>query len=105
MDGSYYQIIARTLAGERPVDEQTDASVAILAERMERLRSHGGLLVAGPNNSGRNRHMERTLNDKHRAEFRASGINDETIVAAGVYSTDGNVIRMCSIFCTKMANP
>ena len=43
MDGSYYQIIARTLAGERPADEQTDASVAILAERMERLKSHGGL--------------------------------------------------------------
>lgn len=45
MDGSYYQIIARTLSGERPLDEQTDASLAILAERMERLRRHGGLFA------------------------------------------------------------
>jgi hypothetical protein len=43
MDGSYCQIVARTLAGERPVDERTHTSVAILAERLERLRSHGGL--------------------------------------------------------------
>jgi hypothetical protein len=45
MDGSHYQIIARTLAGERPVDEQTHASMAVLTERMERLRSHGGLFT------------------------------------------------------------
>ena len=43
MDGSYYQIVARTLAGERPVDEQAHASIAVLAERLERLKSHGGL--------------------------------------------------------------
>ena len=45
MDGSYYQIISRTLAGVRPADERTEASVAVLAERMERLRSHGGLFA------------------------------------------------------------
>jgi hypothetical protein len=45
MDGRYYQIVARTLAGERSVDEQTHASVAVLAERLERLRSHGGLFT------------------------------------------------------------
>lgn len=45
MDGSYCQIVARTLAGERPVDEQTHASIAILAERLERLKSHGGLFT------------------------------------------------------------
>lgn len=45
MDGSYCQIVARTLAGERPVDEQTHASVAVLAERLERLKSHGGLFA------------------------------------------------------------
>jgi hypothetical protein len=45
MDGRYYQIVARTLAGERSVDEQTHASVAVLAERLERLKSHGGLFT------------------------------------------------------------
>lgn len=45
MDGRYYQIVARTLAGERSVDEQTHASVAVLAERLERLKSHGGLFA------------------------------------------------------------
>jgi len=42
MDGSYYQIVARTLVGERPVDERTHASVAVLAERLERLKGQGG---------------------------------------------------------------
>ena len=45
MDGSYCQVLARTLAGERPVDEQTYASAAILGERLERLRAHGGLFA------------------------------------------------------------
>lgn len=45
MDGSYCQIVARTLAGERPFDEQSQASVAVLAERLERLKSHGGLFA------------------------------------------------------------
>ena len=45
MDGSYCQVVARTLAGERPIDEQTHASVAILGERLERLKSHGGLFA------------------------------------------------------------
>ena len=45
MDGSYCKVVARTLAGERPVDEQTHASVAILGERLERLRAHGGLFA------------------------------------------------------------
>lgn len=43
MDGSHCQIVARTLAGERGLDEQTFASVAVLAERLERIKSHGGL--------------------------------------------------------------
>ena len=45
MDNSYCQVVARTLAGERPVDEQTHASVAILGERLERLKEHGGLFA------------------------------------------------------------
>jgi hypothetical protein len=45
MDGSYYQVVARTLAGERPVDEQTHASVAILSERLGCLKEHGGLFA------------------------------------------------------------
>ena len=45
MDGSYCQIVARTLAGERPIDERTHASVAVLAERLERLKSQGGLFA------------------------------------------------------------
>jgi len=45
MDGSYCQIVARTLAGERPVDERTHASVAVLAERLERLKGQGGLFA------------------------------------------------------------
>ncbi len=45
MDGSYYRIVAGTLAGERPVDEQTRVSMTVLAERLERLKSHGGLFA------------------------------------------------------------
>jgi len=45
MDGCYCQVVARTLAGERPVDEHTHASVAILGERLEHLKEHGGLFA------------------------------------------------------------
>lgn len=45
MDGSNCQVVARTLAGERPVDEQTHAAVAILGERLGRLKEHGGLFA------------------------------------------------------------
>jgi hypothetical protein len=39
---NHCRIVGESLAGDRPVDEQTCASVAILAERLERLqrRSH-----------------------------------------------------------------
>jgi hypothetical protein len=33
-----FRIVSETLAGERPVDEQTHVAVAILAERLQRLR-------------------------------------------------------------------
>ena len=46
MNGSHCQVVARTLAGQRPIDEQTHASLTVLAERLERLRSHGGLFSA-----------------------------------------------------------
>jgi len=39
------RIVGRSLAGERPVDEKTYASVAILAERLERLQHSGGLFA------------------------------------------------------------
>jgi len=42
MDGSHCQIVANTLAGDRPVDEHTFASVAVLTERLDRLKSQGG---------------------------------------------------------------
>jgi hypothetical protein len=45
MDGSHYQIIADTLAGRRPVDEQTHTSLAVLTERLECVKSHGGLFA------------------------------------------------------------
>jgi hypothetical protein len=41
MDGSHCQIVANTLAGDRPVDEHTFASVAVLTERLERLKGQG----------------------------------------------------------------
>jgi hypothetical protein len=37
------RIVSETLAGERPVDEQTHAAVAILAERLERLKQSSSL--------------------------------------------------------------
>ena len=45
MDGSHYQIVAGTLAEGRPVDEQTFASVAILAERLEFLKGQSTLFA------------------------------------------------------------
>jgi hypothetical protein len=43
MDSS--RIVAASLAGERPVDEQTHAAVAILAERLERLQQSSSLFA------------------------------------------------------------
>jgi hypothetical protein len=42
---SHLRIVGESLAGERPVDEQTCASVAILAERLERLKQSSGLFA------------------------------------------------------------
>ena len=39
------RIVNETLAGERPVDEQTQAAVAILAERLERLKQSSRLFA------------------------------------------------------------
>ena len=41
MDSNYHQILGKTLAGEREVDEQAFASLAILTERLERLKKLG----------------------------------------------------------------
>lgn len=40
------QIVGQSLVGERPVDEQTGLSMAILADRLERLKQ-GSSLFAG----------------------------------------------------------
>ncbi len=42
-DSSHWQIVRNSLSGERAVDEQTHASVAILAERLERLKDLDGI--------------------------------------------------------------
>lgn len=39
------RIVSESLAGERPVDEQTQAAVAILAERLQQLK-HSSPLFA-----------------------------------------------------------
>jgi hypothetical protein len=44
MDG-HFRVVGRSLAGTRPVDEQTYASVAVLSERLERLRRSNGLFA------------------------------------------------------------
>ncbi len=44
MDG-HFCILGRSLSGERPVDEQTHASVAVLNERLEHLKKHSGLFA------------------------------------------------------------
>ena len=38
MDSNHCRIVAKSLAGEREVDEQTFASLAILGEKLERLK-------------------------------------------------------------------
>jgi hypothetical protein len=41
MELDHWQVLTKGLAGDRPVDEQTLTSLAILGERLERLkRSH-----------------------------------------------------------------
>jgi hypothetical protein len=39
------RIVGECLSGERPVDEQTCTSVAVLTERLERLRQSNSLLA------------------------------------------------------------
>lgn len=39
------QIVSQSLAGERLADEQTGMSMAILAERLERLKQSSGLFA------------------------------------------------------------
>lgn len=39
------RIVNESLAGERPVDEQTQAAVAILAERLQRLQQSSSLFA------------------------------------------------------------
>jgi hypothetical protein len=41
MDSNHWQIVERTLAGQRPVDEETFASLAILTERLQRVKRLG----------------------------------------------------------------
>ena len=38
MDSNHCRVVAESLAGERDVDEQTFASLAILGEKLERLK-------------------------------------------------------------------
>ena len=42
---SHCRIVGESLAGERPVDERTYASVEVLAERLERLKQSSSLLA------------------------------------------------------------
>ena len=39
------RIVSESLAGERPVDEQTQTAVAILAERLQRLQHRSPLFA------------------------------------------------------------
>ena len=41
-DSNHCWIVAESLAGRREVDEQTHASLAVLDERLRRLRKFGG---------------------------------------------------------------
>lgn len=55
------RIVGESLMGERPVDEQTCASMAILAERLERLKQSSGLFAGvtfSPYVQKMNRHAE-----------------------------------------------
>ena len=45
MDFSEYQIVKDSITGKRDIDEQTFASVAILAERLERLKKSDRLFA------------------------------------------------------------
>ncbi len=40
MDSNHFQVVGRSLSGERAVDEQTFASLEILGERLERLKEN-----------------------------------------------------------------
>jgi len=42
---NYCRIVSESLTGEREVDERTFASIAILTERLERLKRLGGLFA------------------------------------------------------------
>jgi hypothetical protein len=42
-DSNHCRIVEKSLAGERAVDEQTFSSLAILAERLERLKNMDGI--------------------------------------------------------------
>lgn len=39
------QIVGESLTGARPVDEQTGASIAVLGERLERLKQSSGVFA------------------------------------------------------------
>jgi len=39
-DSNHCRIVADSIAGERDVDEKTFASLAVLSERLERLKKH-----------------------------------------------------------------
>lgn len=43
MDSSHCQIVGKSISGQREIDEQTFASVAVLSERLERLKSSSRL--------------------------------------------------------------
>ena len=40
MNSNHFQVVEKSMTGERPTDEQTFASLEILGERLERLRAH-----------------------------------------------------------------
>ena len=42
-DGNHFQVVAESLDGRRTVDEQTLVSLAILNERLERLKRFDGV--------------------------------------------------------------
>jgi hypothetical protein len=37
-DSNHYRVVAESLAGEKEIDEQTFASLAVLSEKLERLK-------------------------------------------------------------------
>ena len=42
IEPNHHEMVASSIAGERQVDEQTFASLAVLTERLERVRNLGG---------------------------------------------------------------